>query len=114
MNKLQNELLKFAELRDWDQFHTPKDLAISVSIEAAELLDIFQWRDQSDPVTDEEKASIASEVADIGQYLLLLCAKADIDFEHAIRAKLAKNKVRFPIKTAKGIAKPVDQTRPLK
>lgn len=114
MNKIQNELLKFAELRDWDQFHTPKDLAISVSIEAAELLEIFQWRDQSNPITDEEKASIASEIADIGQYLLLLCAKADIDFEHAIKAKLEKNKVRFPIKNSKSIAKPVDQTKALK
>lgn len=108
MEKLIEELRAFRDDRDWSQFHTLKDLAISVSVEANELLELFQWRADTKELTANEKGELASEAADVLLYLLLLCDKADLDLEEAALLKLEQNKKRFPIPSSKGVAKPID------
>ena len=111
MHELQHKILEFAAARDWERFHNPKDLALSIAIEAAELLEVFQWKNQEEELSEADKQSIASELADICHYMLLLCAKTDIDLEAAIRTKLEVNELRFPVASSKGIARPVDQNK---
>jgi NTP pyrophosphatase (non-canonical NTP hydrolase) len=102
-------LRKFRDERNWEQFHTPKDLALSVSIEAGELLELFQWRPdhlEVDPVLREK---LAGEAADVLLYLLLLCDKAGIDLITAAHSKIDANEHRFPVAVSFGIAKLEDQ-----
>ena len=106
MKNLIERLRIFRTDRDWDQFHKPKDLAVSVSIESAELLEIFQWLPEDQPVDEAMKASIADEVADVLLYLALLCDKTGIDLVDAAHTKLDMNEKRFPISTSHGVAKP--------
>ena len=99
-------LRKFRDERDWDKFHTPKDLALSISVEASELLEIFQWRSEREPVDDKLKCAIEGEVADIFSYLLLFCEKTGIDIIEATNRKIDLNESRFPADVSWGIAKP--------
>lgn len=111
MKEISDRLLSFAASRGWERFHEPKDLAMSVSIEAAELLEVFQWREAGQPISDAEREEISSEIADVAQYLLLLCARSGVDFEEAISKKIEANERRFPVNTSFGVAKPEDQTK---
>ena len=83
--------------RDWDQFHTPKNLAMAASVEMAELVEIFQWlnEDESRQLPPEQLQHAGQEVGDIVLYLLLLCSELGIDLEQAVRAKLADSERRF-------------------
>ncbi|MEW1719072.1 nucleotide pyrophosphohydrolase [Streptomyces sp. NPDC093109] len=100
--ELRRRLTEFAAARDWERFHTPKNLAAALSVEASELLEIFQWLtpEQSARVmADPESAHrVADEVADVLAYLLQFCAVLDIDPLAALAAKLERNEVRFPPK----------------
>jgi len=89
------------------QFHNPKNLAISISLEAAELLEHFQWRsfEDSERHAVEQKAQLSEEVADIAVYLLELCDNLEIDLESAILSKLEKNAAKYPAEKARGTAK---------
>lgn len=109
MEKLIERLRHFRDARDWAQFHTPKDLAVSVSIEAAELLEIFQWRPATAPADDTLIERARSEAADVLLYLALLCESLDIDLIAAAEEKITRNERRFPVETARGVAKPIDQ-----
>lgn len=106
MDSLTERLRKFGADRDWDQFHRPKDLAISVSIEAAELLELFQWQAEDHPIDEDMKANVANEAADVLMYLVLLCDKTGIDLVSAAHAKIDRNEERFPVLTSRGVAKP--------
>lgn len=106
MQSLTERLRKFRDERDWDQFHTPKDLALSISVEASELLEVFQWRPEAAPVDERMKRAIESEVADIFSYLLLFCDKTGIDLVDATNKKIDANQQRFPANASRGIAKP--------
>ncbi len=99
MEKLISEIIKFRDARDWKQFHTPSNLAKSISIEAAEILEHFQWND------DFDKEKLSEEVADVFTYLVLLADAIDVDLEEIVRAKLKKNNVKYPVKLAKGNSK---------
>ena len=94
------ELLEFRSERDWEQFHLPKELASAVSIEAAELLEVFLWREKepADQVKqDHERMSmIRDEIADILIYLLFLGCDLGIDLADAIKQKLEKNRIKYP------------------
>lgn len=93
-------LRQFRDKRDWLKFHTPKNLAISISIEASELLELFQWTrslEEEKEVLFSRKSEIAEEVADIFIYLLFLCEIANLDLEKAVKDKMAKNESRFPL-----------------
>lgn len=100
MNKdLINKLLKFRDERDWKQFHTPDNLAKSISVESAELLELFQWSSQAN--IEELK----DEMADIYIYLLLLADNLNIDLDKIADKKIEKNKEKYPISKSKGNSK---------
>ena len=97
MNKnLLNKILKFRDDRNWSQFHNPKDLAISISLEAAELLELFQWSN-SNEVVENNYQELQDELADILIYCTLMADKLDIDLDEAVKNKLEKNKQKYPV-----------------
>jgi len=108
MKKITERLLDFRDERDWAQFHTPKDLAVSISVEAAELLELFQWKNESALIDEAMKHALESEVADIFSYLVLLCDKTGIDLIEATNKKIDINEQRFPVNASRGVAKPIE------
>lgn len=100
-------LRDFARARDWEQFHSPKNLAAALSVEAAELLEHFQWLTdtQSRELSGDKRAQVAEEVADVLLYLLQLSDKLGIDPLGAARAKLETNAVKYPVDRARGSSK---------
>lgn len=107
LNEIQRRIRAFRDERNWMQFHNPKNLAISISLEAAELLEHFQWRtfEESESHARERKSELSEEVADIAAYLLEFCDNLDIDLECAVLAKLEKNAIKYPVEKSKGSAK---------
>jgi NTP pyrophosphatase (non-canonical NTP hydrolase) len=97
--RLIQALRAFVAERDWGQFHTPANLAKSVSIESAELLECFQW---SDNVTDENRAAICDELADVLTYCYLLADKLGEDPERLILTKLEKTQQKYPVDKSRG------------
>ena len=87
---------KFNEERDWDQFHSPANLAKSVSIEAGELLECFQWGG------DYDKEAVCEELADVVNYCLVMADKLDVDLEEIVLRKLEKNIAKYPVEKARG------------
>lgn len=98
---LHTVLADFRDRRNWARFHTPKDLALSVSIESAELLELFQWKSDRDiedaKATAEFKLAVAGEIADVLIYLTLLAGELGIDLVDAALEKISKNEKRFPV-----------------
>jgi len=104
MNELENtiaKLIKFRDERDWEQFHNSKDLALAISIEANELLELFLWKGNEDFNLDKLK----DELADILSFSLLLAHKHNLDINQIITDKINKNAEKYPISKAKGTAK---------
>lgn len=107
-DKLTDEILQFRDERDWKQFHSPKNLAVSMAIEAAELMELFQWTrdaDEERKVVMERAEPLRDEIADVLIYALLLCHEAGVEPGAAIRAKVEKNRASYPAERAKGSAK---------
>ena len=92
---LMETIVQFRKERDWEQFHTPKNLAISATLEAAELLELFQWTKEEEisSVVSRKRLEIEEEIADVFVYLLLLCHDLEIDPEQAIFKKMNKNQL---------------------
>ena len=107
LDGLRNSLRTFAAERDWDQFHPPKNLAVAVCVEAAELLQNFQWisDDQSKALPDEMRARVCEEIADVLLYLIRLADKLDIDLVVAAKSKMQLNALRYPVDKARGSSK---------
>jgi dCTP diphosphatase len=107
LDELRDALRKFADERDWAQFHSPKNLACAVSVEAAELLESFQWlsEDQSRALPEAGRQAVSEEMADVFLYLLQLADKMNVDLIDAARKKLVINAEKYPIAQAKGTAK---------
>lgn len=101
---VQRNVLAFRDERDWDQFHTPKDLAISVAIEAGELLECFQWTGR-DVTADANTQRIREELADVLIYCMYLADSMGVDVPQLIEDKLETNERRYPISKAKGSSK---------
>lgn len=97
---LQEAINRFTEERDWDQFHNGKDLAIALSIEASELLELFLWKSPEE--VNREK--VAEELADVINYALLMASKYRLDVDTIVRQKIAQNAEKYPIEKAKGVA----------
>lgn len=99
---LQQRLVAFAESRRWGPYHTPKNLAMALTVEAAELAEIFQWltpEESADVMSDPDKAfRVRDEVADVLAYLLQLAAACGVDVVAALAEKIDRNELRFPIK----------------
>ncbi|MGO4550481.1 nucleotide pyrophosphohydrolase [Lysobacter sp. 2RAF19] len=106
IQQLQERLTAFAHERDWDQFHTPRNLATALSVEAAEILEHFQWLTdaQAQTLPDTKRAAVGEELADVLLYLVQLARKLDVDLVRAANEKIEKNAVKYPVEKAKGRA----------
>lgn len=102
---ITEKIVKFTQERDWEQFHNGKDLALALSIEAAELNEVFLWKDSKEVKIEKVK----EELADILNYAFLIAHKYDLDIKDIILAKLEKNAEKYPIDKAKGSAKKYDE-----
>ena len=96
-----DKINKFRDDRDWRQFHNEKDLAISISLEAAELLELFQWKSPEE-VRDNSIERIKEELADVLIYSHMLASNLDLDIDQIIEAKLEKNNIKYPVDKSKG------------
>ena len=112
-DELLDRVIRFRDDRDWLQFHHPKDLAISIALEAAELLEHFQWKDREEVARDlsdpERKTAVGEEMADV---LILLLSASDavgVDLYDATIKKIEKNAQKYPVEKAKGNARKYDQ-----
>lgn len=108
IEEITDRLSRFAEERDWEQFHSPKNLSMAIAAEAGELLEIFQWLTEKQSIEigndDKEMALIRQEIADIFIYLIRLADKLDVDIEQAIKEKIELNELKYPKDIAKGSA----------
>ena len=104
LRKLTAEIIKFRDERNWQQFHNPKDVALSLVLEATELLEHFQWKNNDEISNYVEKSSheIGEELADILYWVLLMSHDLKIDISSALENKLEKNKAKYPINLSKG------------
>ena len=98
------KILKFQKDRDWKQFHSPKNLAISLSLEASEILELFQWTDNNN-LPDDKKENLKEEIADVYYYLLLLAYETGIDIKEVFEKKMLLNEKKYPIDKSKGKSK---------
>lgn len=102
---LRLEIDHFSEVRDWEQFHTPKNLSMALSVEASELMEIFQWQDGNEDfalLADSKKEAVAHEVADVFIYLMRFCSVTGIDPLKAAEEKLKLNDAKYPAGVVKG------------
>ncbi len=102
IKELQLRISKFCDDRDWNQFHSPKSLAMSISIEAAELLENFQWSKDDEPLSTTNKESISEEIADVLIYAIRLCEVLEVDPIEISNRKIDKNAIKYPIDLSKG------------
>jgi dCTP diphosphatase len=107
LSQLRDALREFAAERDWDKFHSPKNLAAALSVEAAELLERFQWltEDESRTLAPADLARVRDEMADVLNYLVRLADKLDVNLLDAAREKIKLNAVKYPVDKARGSAK---------
>jgi NTP pyrophosphatase (non-canonical NTP hydrolase) len=101
LEELRQAIVKFTQERDWDQFHNGKDLALALSIEAAELNEAFLWKDASEVKVEKVK----EELADIVNYAILIADKYDLDIKQIVLDKLRRNAEKYPVEKAYGSAK---------
>ena len=108
LKKIQNKLALFAKARNWDKYHTPKNLAMALAGEAGELLEVFQWltNEESMPENLDKKTLVHAEeeIADVLTYLIRLADKLDINLEKALYKKIAMNGKKYPVRLAKNNA----------
>jgi NTP pyrophosphatase (non-canonical NTP hydrolase) len=105
LEELRQAIVKFTQERDWDQFHNGKDLALALSIEAAELNEAFLWKDASE--VDVEK--VKEELADIVNYSVLIADKYNLDIKQIVLDKIRRNAEKYPVEKAKGISTKYNQ-----
>lgn len=109
VEKINSEVSRFIQERDWDQFHSIKNLSMALSVEASELVEIFQWMKESDsnevPNNSKLKAKLEEEVADIFIYLMRIAIKSGVDIEEVVLRKIEKNSAKYPVEKAKGNSK---------
>lgn len=105
IEEITQELLKFRNERDWEQFHNPKDLALAINVEASELLELFLWKNSESANTEK----IKEELADVFAYAFLLAEKYKLDVKEIVLEKIVKNGEKYPVEKAKGTAKKYDE-----
>jgi len=105
MNSIKAKLKKFAKERNWEQYHSPKNLSMALSVEAAELMEIFQWvtEEESKTLNGKKKQAIEEELADILNYLIKIADHYDIDLVKAANKKISKNAKKYPAKKVKSV-----------
>lgn len=104
LEAIQRRIIAFRDAREWKQFHNPKDVAISLVLEAGELLEHFQWKNADEMKTHirEHKGEISDELIDVLYWVLLIAHDLDIDILKATEAKMAQNEAKYPVNKAKG------------
>ena len=106
IHELKEIIGEFCDVRDWGQFHNAKDLAIALSVEASELLEIFQWKDSEEVKAlfenEEKREDVADEMADVLYFLVRMSQMCGIDLSEALERKMIKNGEKYPIEKAKG------------
>ncbi len=106
VNKIMKTLRVFASERDWEKFHSPKNLAMALSVEASELVEIFQWMPEKESeltnIDDTNLERAKEEIADILIYLIRISDQLKIDLERAVKEKLSINEVKYPVGSSKG------------
>lgn len=103
-----DEILNFIKERNWEQFHTPKNLLIAIGAEVGELMECFQWKTDDEingMIARGETQNAADEIADIYMYLVSLCSSMNIDLDQAVERKIEKNRAKYPIDKSYGNAK---------
>lgn len=104
LKELTNRVIKFRDERDWAQFHNPKEIAIDISVEAAEILEHFQWKtnEEIEEYVKTHKNDVAEELSDTLHGILLMANALNIDLKEAFHKKMDKNEKKYPIEKAKG------------
>ncbi|GAB4299870.1 MAG: nucleotide pyrophosphohydrolase [Thiohalomonadaceae bacterium] len=107
LEDLRQRLALFAKVRDWEQFHNPKNLAMALIAEAAELVEHFQWlsAEQSENLSEEKLEEVRLELADIQIYLIRIADRLNVDLIRAVKDKMARNEERYPVDKVKGSAR---------
>ncbi|WP_086930407.1 nucleotide pyrophosphohydrolase [Agarilytica rhodophyticola] len=107
IDKLQDKLIAFAQLRDWEKFQSPKNLSMALAVEASELMEHFQWlsEEESSNLNTTKKQDVAFELADVFMYTLLLARRMEIDIVQTAEKKIEINNQRYPADIVKGSAK---------
>jgi NTP pyrophosphatase (non-canonical NTP hydrolase) len=110
LSELRDSLRAFAAERDWDQFHSPRNLATALAVEAAELLEPFQWLtdEQGRDLPPDVRASVEEELADVLLYLVRLADKLDVELLAAARAKIVRNGEKYPVEKSRGSSRKYD------
>ncbi|WP_302170870.1 nucleotide pyrophosphohydrolase [uncultured Streptococcus sp.] len=101
MKELMNKINQFRDDRDWRKFHNEKDLAISISLEASELLELFQWKN-SEEVVESSLEEITEELADVFIYSFMMADNLNLDVEEIIKSKLDLNEQKYPVEKSRG------------
>lgn len=111
LDTVRHALRRFITERDWEQFHAPKNLAMALSVEAAELLEHFQWLSEADSehLSADRLAQVAEEIADVQLYLIALADRLGVDILTAATEKMQKNAIKYPVATARGNALKYDR-----
>jgi len=111
LHELRDALRAFAAERDWDQFHSPRNLATALAVEAAELLEPFQWLSEAESraLPPATRAAVEEEMADVLLYLVRLADKLEVDLLEAARAKIARNAEKYPVEKARGSNRKYDE-----
>jgi NTP pyrophosphatase (non-canonical NTP hydrolase) len=106
LDVIHAKLAAFSDARDWGQFHSPKNLAMALSVEVAELMEHFQWltEAQSSSLPKDAVQAISEEIADVQLYLLLLSQQLNVDVVDAVHKKMQKNEMKYPVDRVKGKA----------
>jgi dCTP diphosphatase len=107
LEDIAKKLRKFAAERDWEQFHTPKNVSMALSVEVSELLEIFQWLtpEESRALSGEQLDRVKEEVGDVANYLIRLCDLLDLDLEECARKKIEINRAKYPADRVRGSSK---------
>merc|ERR1719204_259960 len=106
LETLRSQMSEFARERDWDQFHTPRNLVLALTGEVGELAEIFQWRGEVKPglpsFSEDDKTHLGEELSDVLLYLVRLADRCDVDLADAVQKKMIKNAKKYPVDKAKG------------
>ncbi|MBA54240.1 MAG: nucleotide pyrophosphohydrolase [Pseudomonadales bacterium] len=104
---IRQRLREFAEARDWNQFHSPKNLSMALSVEVSELLECFQWltEEESKSLSPKQMAAVIDEIADVQLYLIRLSDKLGVDILDAVEKKIEKNEAKYPADKVRGSSK---------
>ncbi|MFM1744865.1 MAG: hypothetical protein RLZZ630_802 [Bacteroidota bacterium] len=105
---ITKSLALFCDARDWSQFHDPRNLALAISLEAAELNEVFLWK-KDDKLDAESEARVREELADVFAYAFLLAGRMGFDVEEIVMEKIRKNELKYPVEKAKGTAAKYDK-----